>query len=62
LDDYLIMGSCSILGLLVRHYKFSLPGLLKGFILSERIETLTIQLSTLYSPDMLLNRPKAIKG
>jgi TctA family transporter len=56
-EDYAILAICSIVGLLAKHYKFSRPALLFGFILSERIEALTLQLTTIYSIDSLLNRP-----
>jgi putative tricarboxylic transport membrane protein len=56
-EDYAILAICSIVGLLAKHYKFSRPALLFGFILAERIEALTLQLTTIYSLDRLLDRP-----
>lgn len=56
-EDYLILALASVLGLLCRNYKFSRPALLIGFILSERIENMTIQMTSLYDISMLIQRP-----
>jgi len=56
-EDYLILALASVLGLLCRNYKFSRPALLIGFILSERIENMTIQMTSLYDVSMLIQRP-----
>ena len=56
-EDYAVLFGCSLLGILSKNYKFSRPAMLFGFILAERIEQLTIQLTTLYSVDMLIYRP-----
>ena len=56
-EDYIILCGCSVLGLLAKSYKFSRPALLIGFILSTRIENLSIQMTTLYSIGDLMNRP-----
>lgn len=56
-EDYIILGGCSVLGLLAKSYRFSRPALLIGFILSTRIENLSIQMTTLYSIGDLVNRP-----
>ena len=56
-EDYFILALCSLLGILCKRYKFSRPGLVIGFILAERVEALTLQLTTLYSIDMLITRP-----
>jgi putative tricarboxylic transport membrane protein len=47
-EDYVMIILCSILGLLCKQYGFSRPALAIGFILSERIENLTIQVSSIY--------------
>lgn len=56
-EDYAILAVCSVIGVLAKNYKFSRPALLFGFILSDRIEQLTLQLSSLYSLDRLIDRP-----
>ena len=56
-EDYLILIICSVIGLFAKQYKFSRPALLIGFILSERIENLTIQLTSIYSLDSVFERP-----
>ena len=43
--------------MLCKHYKFSRPALLIGFILSERIEGLTLQITTIYDVNSLITRP-----
>ena len=56
-EDYFILAVCSALGILCKTYKFSRPGMVIGFILAERVEALTLQMTTLYSIDMLITRP-----
>jgi len=56
-EDYAILGICSLLGVLAKKYKFSRPALLMAFILADRVEALTIQLTKLYTVDSLLTRP-----
>ena len=56
-EDYFILAICSVVGLLAKKYKFSRPALLFAFILSDRIEALTIQMSGLYTFDKLLDKP-----
>lgn len=56
-EDYLMLGLCSILGIFCKRYKYSRPALVIGFILSERIESLSIQMDRLYTYDMLIERP-----
>lgn len=56
-QDYVILILCSVLGFVCKTYKFSRPALLIGFILSERMENLTLQLTSIYNLDMLVNRP-----
>ena len=55
-EDYFILTVCSVVGLLAKHYKFSRPALLFAFILSDRIEALTVQMSGLYTVEKLLDR------
>lgn len=56
-EDYLILFLATLLGLACKEYKFSRPALLIGFLLCERIENLTIQMTDLYTLNMLMSRP-----
>lgn len=56
-EDYAMLGIFSILGLLCKHLKFSRPALLIGYILADRVESLTLQMTALYSVDSLMDRP-----
>ena len=56
-EDYAILGIMTTIGMLCKHYKFSRPALLIGFILSERIEGLTLQITTIYDINSLVTRP-----
>ena len=50
-EDYFILAVCSVLGILCKKYKFSRPAMVIGFILAERVEALTLQMTSLYSID-----------
>ena len=56
-EDYAMLILASILGVLCKNYKFSRPALIIGYILSERIESLSVQMTTLYDISSLLERP-----
>lgn len=56
-EDYVMIILCSTLGYFCKKYKFSRPAILLAFILSPKIESLTIQLFTLYDITQLLVRP-----
>lgn len=56
-EDYAILAVCTAVGMLAKNYKFSRPALLFGFILADRIEQLTIQLTSIYSIEQLCERP-----
>src|SRR6056300_93427 len=56
-EDYLIVFLATILGLACKEYKFSRPALLIGFLLCERIENLTIQMTDLYTFESAVIRP-----
>jgi TctA family transporter len=56
-EDYFILAVCSALGILCKRYKFSRPGMVIGFILAERVEALTLQMTALYSVETLIQRP-----
>jgi TctA family transporter len=55
--DLIVLVIFSILGIVMRRWKFSRPALVMAYILAPKVETLTIQMTTLYSFDMLLGRP-----
>jgi TctA family transporter len=56
-EDYVILGLCTLLGITAKKYKFSRPALLMAFILADKVEALTLQMTTVYSIDKLLTRP-----
>ncbi len=56
-EDYAILSFCIVLGILAKKYKFSRPSILIGFILTERVESLTLQLTKIYDINKLLDRP-----
>tara|TARA_R110000787_G_scaffold60246_6_gene136748 strand:- start:2797 stop:4224 length:1428 start_codon:yes stop_codon:yes gene_type:complete len=56
-QDYFVLVLCTIMGLILRKYKFSRPALLLGFLLSERIENLTHQMTGLYTLESVMDRP-----
>lgn len=56
-EDYLMVFLASLLGILCKSWKFSRPALLLGFMLSERIENLTIQMFDLYTLESAVIRP-----
>ena len=56
-EDYAILILCSALGVFCKAYKYSRPALLMAFILAIKVETLTLQLSALYTIDTLMTRP-----
>ena len=46
IEDYIIFGICCIVGMALKHFKFSRVSFLIGFILSERLETVWVQYDT----------------
>ena len=56
-EDYAVLAIMTVIGLLAKKYKFSRPAMLMAFILSDRVEALTIQMTRLYNIDRLLDRP-----
>lgn len=56
-EDYVILAIMTVIGLLAKKYKFSRPAMLMAFILSDRVESLTVQMFSLYNVDRLLDRP-----
>ena len=55
-EDLAMLVIFSLVGIAAKKFKFSRPSLLVGFILSERVESLSIQLFTVYKPEQLLDR------
>ena len=41
----------------MRHFKFSRPACLIGYILAEKVEGLTLQITGLYTVETLVTRP-----
>lgn len=56
-EDYAVLFAFCVLGLLLKWGKFSRPALIIGFVLADKIESLTSQVSVLYTPASLLERP-----
>jgi putative tricarboxylic transport membrane protein len=56
-EDYAVFALCSMVGLAAKYFKFSRPSMLIGFILADRIEALSVQMSNLYTVDSLIDRP-----
>ena len=56
-EDLAMLAIFTALGFLCKYYKFSRPALLIGFILSDKIEKLSIQMLALYDVDSLISRP-----
>lgn len=56
-EDYVMLGMFCFLGLLMKQIKFGRPALIIGFILADKIESLTIQIVSLYNIDQLIIRP-----
>lgn len=56
-EDFAMLCIFTIVGLIAKIYKFSRPGMIIGFILADRIEGLTLQISALYTFESLLTRP-----
>jgi len=56
-EDFAILFVFSLLGFFCKHYKFSRPALLIGFILAGKVEKLTLQMYSIYDIDSLLSRP-----
>ena len=56
-EDIAVLTIFSIVGIIAKKYKFSRPALLIGFLLSDRIYSLTYQLTTLHTINDLITRP-----
>ena len=56
-QDIVMLILCSTLGLICKRFQVSRPALLIGFLLSDRIYSLTYQLKTLHTINDLVTRP-----
>jgi TctA family transporter len=56
-EDYAVFALFSLVGIACKYLKFSRPAMLIGFILADRIESLSLQMFNLYTVDKLLDRP-----
>ena len=56
-EDYAMLGICTVAGITFRYLKLSRAAFIIGFVLSSRLEALTIQYTTLYEPLDILSRP-----
>ena len=56
-EDYAIFALFSLVGIACKYLKFSRPAMLIGFILADRIESLSLQMFNLYTVEKLLDRP-----
>ena len=56
-EDLAMLAVFSCIGFAMRHYKFSRPAMLIGYILAEKVEGLTLQITGLYTVETLITRP-----
>lgn len=56
-EDLAMLAIFSIIGFVCKYLKFSRPAMLIGYILAEKIEGLTLQLTGLYALETLITRP-----
>lgn len=56
-EDLAILAAFSCVGLVAKHFKFSRPSLVIGFILSDKILNLSYQMVSLYSIGAVFSRP-----
>tara|TARA_Y100000287_G_C14218423_1_gene354813 strand:- start:324 stop:1775 length:1452 start_codon:yes stop_codon:yes gene_type:complete len=56
-EDLAVLGIFSIVGMSCKYLKFSRPAMLMGFILADKIESLSLQMIYLYTPSTLIIRP-----
>ena len=56
-EDLLMLAIFSIIGFICKYFKFSRPALLIGYILAEKVEGLTLQITGLYTLETLITRP-----
>ena len=56
-EDLVMLAIFSCIGFTMRHFQFSRPACLIGYILAEKVEALTLQITGLYTLDTLVIRP-----
>lgn len=56
-EDYVVLLLCTALGFALKAFKLSRAAFIIGFVLAERVESITGQYLTLYDPSALLFRP-----
>jgi putative tricarboxylic transport membrane protein len=56
-EDYIILFTFGVIGVIMKKLKLSRPSLLIGFILASRVEGLSLQLFSVYTIEKLLTRP-----
>jgi TctA family transporter len=56
-EDYAVLCLATVLGLACRHWRFSRPALVIGFVLADKLEAMTLQLTALYTWPQLMSRP-----
>jgi putative tricarboxylic transport membrane protein len=56
-EDYIILFTFGLIGVIMKKLKLSRPSLLIGFILASRVEGLSLQLFSVYTIEKLLTRP-----
>ena len=56
-EDLAMLAVFSVIGFTMRHFKFSRPAMLIGYILAEKVEGLTLQITGLYTVETLITRP-----
>jgi len=56
-EDLAMLAVFSCIGFTMRHFMFSRPAMLIGYILAEKVEGLTLQITGLYTVETLITRP-----
>jgi len=59
-EDYLMLIICSIVGIGLKKIKFSRPALIIGFVLADKLESLTRQFVKLYDWSDIFTRPLTV--
>lgn len=59
-EDYVLLGLATGLGLACRRWRFSRPALIIGFVLADKLEAMTLQLTALYTWPQLAARPEFV--
>ena len=59
-EDYAILAICTVLGILLKEFKFSRAAFIIGFVLSDRLEKIFYQYSMLFKWNDIFTRPISI--